>query len=246
MKRHLFALSLISASMMLPSAPSVAAPLDAEQQQQVKEMIRSTLVENPDILVEAMAELRKRELVAQQNAQKQQLTSNYNELFNKPGDPFIGNPKGKVTMVYFSDFNCGFCKRQDPVLEQMVKQFPDLKIIYKDFPVLGESSVEAAELALSAHKMNPGVYHKLHQRLMSKAGPHNSASIAAAAKAEGLNVDKLKKNIDNAIKQRISENRQLATELGVRGTPALVFADEVVGGYTEAGPLSDKIKARLN
>ena len=246
MKKLLSAISLATATLALTPAVSQAAPMDAEQQQQVRELIRSTLVENPDILVEAINELRKREVEAQQNAQKAGLDARKAELFDNPADPFIGNGKAKLSLVYFGDYNCGFCKRQDPVLEQMVKAFPDLKIIYKELPVLGESSREAAEMALAAYNMDKSKYHSVHQRLMSKtSGPHDSASIAAALKTEGFDVETVKKNITPAIKTQIDNNQRLAAELGIRGTPALVFEDEVLGGFTQEDALSEQIKKRL-
>lgn len=244
MKKLFSAITLITATSLLPASLQ-ATPLDAEQQQQVRELVRSTLVENPDILVEAINELRKRELEAQQNAQKAGLDARKAELFDNPADPFIGNPNGKLSMVYFADYNCGFCKRQDPVLDAMVKQYPDLKIIYKELPVLGETSREAAELVLAAHKANPDIYQKLHQRLMSRPGGHDSTSIAVALRAEGLDAEALKQSIDADIKASIDNNLRLASELGIRGTPAIVFADEVLGGFTNADQLSVKIKERL-
>ncbi|UYM14233.1 DsbA family protein [Endozoicomonas euniceicola] len=246
MKKLLSAITLVAVASTITPFSVQAAPLDGQQQQQVRELVRSTLVENPDILVEAISELRKRELQAQENAQKTSLEAKKDELFNTPGDPFIGNPKGKVAMVYFADYNCGHCKRQDLILEQMVKQHPDLKIIYKELPVLGGASREVAELVLAAHKNHPDVYQKLHQRLMSRPGRHDSTSIAAAFKAEGLDIETLKKKVDNNIKAKIDNNLRLASELGIRGTPATVFADEVLGGFTKADQLSEKIKSRLN
>ena len=246
MKKLLSAISLVTATMMLTPTAAQAAPLDADQQQQVRELIRSTLVENPDILVEAINELRKREMDAQKNAQKAGLDARKAALFDNPEDPFIGNPKGKLNLVYFGDYNCGFCKRQDPVLEQMAKAFPDLKIIYKELPVLGDSSREAAEMALAAFSIDKTKYHSLHQRLMSRTGgAHDTASISAALKAEGFDVEAVKKQVTPAIKAQVENNLRLASELGIRGTPALVFEDEVLGGFTQAEPLSEHIKMRL-
>ncbi|AMO58164.1 metal resistance protein [Endozoicomonas montiporae CL-33] len=244
MKKLFSTITLLTAVSTI--TPLSAAPLDADQQQLVRELVRSTLIENPEIFVEVMGELQKRERQAQADAQRASLDNNKDRLFNTSGDPFIGNPKGKLSMVYFADYNCGFCKRQDPILEQMVKQYPDLKIIYKELPVLGETSREAAELVLAAHQHHPDIYQKLHQRLMAKPGGHDSASIAAAFKAEGLDVDELRKKVDGTIKATIDNNQRLAAELGIRGTPAMVFADEILGGFTNADQLSDKVKSRLN
>ncbi len=220
-----------------------AATLDDQQKQEVRELVRKTLVENPDILVEAMNELRKQEVAAQQNADKQMLTARHKDLFENPENPVIGNPKAKLTIAYFGDYNCGYCKRQDPVLKKIVEENPNVKIVVKELPILGPESREAAEMALATFKQDKEKYLSVNQRLMSKPGRHSSGSIKAALKAEGVDSEKLK--VDESVSKQINENLRLAQDLGIRGTPALVFPDEVLRGYTEEAALKEMIKQRL-
>ena len=240
-------LVLIAGLLLLPLSLQ-ASPLDAGQQQQVRELVRKTLVENPEILIEAINELKKKEAVAQKQAEKKVIEARSRDLFHNPGDPSRGpaSEKAKLTMVYFGDFNCGFCKRQEPILEKLATQFPGLRIVYKELPVLGESSREAASMALAAYQSDASKYFQIHQRLMSKPGQHDTASIAAALKVEGFDAQVLKKKVDSKITQQLDNNLRLASELGIRGTPAMVFPDRVVGGYTEEAALADMIRERLN
>ncbi|KEQ17010.1 DsbA family protein [Endozoicomonas numazuensis] len=234
---------ILTTTLLMSSLNLQAAPLDDLQKQEVRELVRKTLVENPDILVEAMNELRKQEVVAQQNADQKMLKSRHKDLFENPENPVIGNPKAKLTIAYFGDYNCGYCKRQDPVLKKIVEQNPDVKIVIKELPILGPESREAAEMALATFKQDKSKYLTVNQRLMSKPGRHSSGSIKAALKAEGINSDKLK--VDESVSRQINDNLRLAQDLGIRGTPALVFPDEVLRGYTEEAALKEMIKKRL-
>ncbi|WP_257275115.1 MULTISPECIES: DsbA family protein [unclassified Endozoicomonas] len=234
---------ILTTTLLMGSLNLQAEPLDDQQQQEVRELVRKTLIENPDILVEAMNELRKREIAAQQNAEKQMLEARQKVLFENPENPIMGNPEAKVTIAYFGDYNCGFCKRQDPILKKIVKENPDVKIVIKELPVLGPESREAAEMALATFKQDKGKYLPVNQRLMSKPGRHSSSTIKAALKAEGIEADNLK--VDESVTQQLDENLRLAQELGIRGTPALVFPDEVLRGFTEEGALKEMIKQRL-
>ena len=234
---------LLASSMLLASNSLSAATLDDQQQQQVKDLVRETLIKNPEILIEAMTEYRKREAMAQQHAESKTLETRNDLLFNDPDSPFIGNPKAKVTIALFADYNCGYCKRQDPILQQLVKENPDVKVVIKELPILGPESLEAANYAMAVFQQDKKKYMAVNNRLMSKPGRHSSSSIKAALKAEGVNADELK--IDDKVRTKIQENLQLAQELGIRGTPALVFPDKILKGYTQMPALKEMIKERL-
>ncbi|WP_194842466.1 DsbA family protein [Endozoicomonas sp. OPT23] len=239
MKKALF----LAGSMLLASSSLSAATLDDQQQQQVKDLVRETLIKNPEILIEAMTEYRKREAMAQQHAESKTLEDRNALLFNDPDSPFIGNPDAKLTITLFSDYNCGYCKRQDPVLQQLVKENPDVKVVIKELPILGPESLEAANYAMAVFQQDKKKYIAVNNRLISKPGRHSSSSIKAALKAEGVDVDNLK--IDDKVQKKIQENIQLAQELGIRGTPALVFSDQVLKGYTQMPALKEMIAKRL-
>ncbi|MGO0305687.1 DsbA family protein [Endozoicomonas acroporae] len=238
-------LAIAATALILPIS-SQAAPLDREQQQQVKELVREALMENPEIFLDVVNELKKREELAKSQAQNSVLTSNMAELFHSD-DPFAGSSTPKLTIAYFGDVNCGFCKRQDPVLEVLVNNYPDLKIIYKDMPILGPSSREAAALLLAARAEGNDAYLALHKALMSHRARHDSASIAGIVRKQGLDVEALKTAVvdDKEINKQLDRNIMLAQRLGITGTPALVFPDEVVRGFNQENVLKEMIDKRL-
>ena len=243
-------LAIAATALILPLS-SQAKPLDQEQQQQVRELVRETLIDNPEIFIEVVNELKKREEIARTQAQDSALSSSQAELFNNSNDPFAGSKTPKLSIVYFGDVNCGFCKKQDPVLESLVKAYPDLKIIYKDLPILGPSSREAAALSLAALSLTEGAkantaYLSLHKQFMSHPARHDSNSIASSVKTQGLNLEELKKAVDADINQQLDSNIMLAQSLGITGTPALVFPDEIIGGFTNESTLKEMIGQRLN
>lgn len=240
----------IAATALIIPLSSQAASLDQEQQQQVKELVREALLENPEIFIEVVSELKKREETARAQTQNSTLISHQAELFNNSNDPFAGSKQPKLSIVYFGDVNCGFCKKQDPVLEALVKAYPDIKIIYKDLPILGPSSREAAALLLAAKAMSNAKesnesYLSLHKQFMTHPARHDSQSIANSVKVLGLNLEELNKTIGDDINQQLDNNIMLAQRLGITGTPALVFPDEVVGGFTNEGALKEMIEQRL-
>ncbi|WP_419833656.1 DsbA family protein [Endozoicomonas atrinae] len=237
-------LTIAATALILPIS-SQAASLDREQQKQVKELVREALLENPEIFIEVVNELKKKEEVARTQAQNSVLTSSMTELFNNSDDPFAGSSKPKLSIVYFGDVNCGFCKQQDPVLEALVKDYPDLKIIYKDLPILGPSSREAAALSLAARAEGNDAYLALHKQLISHPARHDSNSIASSVRKQGLNLDALKNAVDSDINKQLDSNIMLAQRLGITGTPALVFPDEVIGGFTDKNVLKEMIDKRL-
>ncbi len=237
-------IAALATTLILPLSVQ-AAPLDTEQQQQVKQLVRDALMENPEILVEVINELKKKESGQREKAQKSALSASYSDLFNNNSDPVAGPEKALVSMVYFGDLNCGYCKRQDPILDKLVEKYPNFRVIYKDLPILGPSSREGAALALSAHKQNKNAYFTLHKRLISNPGKLSTDSITAAVKAEGLNPEKLKAGVNDSINRQLDDNIQLAQRLGITGTPALVFPDEILGGFTDEAALTAIIEDRL-
>ncbi len=232
----------LTSALMLGSFNLNAATLDDTQKQEVKELVRKTLVENPDILVEAMNELRKKEMAAQQQSDQQILSAHSKALFENKDNPVIGNPNAKLTIAYFTDYNCQYCKRQDPILRKIAEEYPNIKIVIKETPILGPASTEATQYSLATYNQQKSKYTAIGHRLMSKPGKHDSRSIKAAFKAEGIDVDKL--DINTAVSKQINDNLKLFQELGLRGTPAIVFPDEMLRGYTAESALKEMIKQR--
>ncbi len=173
------------------------------------------------------------------------IRTHHQALFENPHDPFQGKKGAQLTIAYFFDYNCAFCKRQDAVLQKIIQQFPQVRIVYKDMPILAASSFEAAELALAVYRQTPGQYGDFHRRLMSKPGAHTSRSIQATLKAEKLDPNVLKKAMGPDVTMHLYQNLGLAEALGIGGTPSLVFPDQIAIGFKDEQALTDLIQTYL-
>jgi len=140
------------------------------------------------------------------------------ELFRQSNSPIGGNPKGKITVVDFFDYQCEHCIKMTPVISAVIKSDPNVRVVFKDFPILGPVSQFAARAALAANMQ--GKYYQFHHALMSVDQPLTEDVVLEVAKSAGLNVDKLKKDMDSpAITRQLNENMALAKNLKVYATP---------------------------
>ncbi len=158
----------------------------------------------------------------------------------------LGNPQGNVTMVEFFDYNCGYCKRAMSDMLDLIKADGNLKFVLKEFPVLGEGSVEAARVAVAARMQDSSgkKYIEFHQKLLGGRGAADKMRALAVAKEVGFDMPRLERDMaSDEVKKTIEENMKLAEALGVSGTPSYVVGDEVVVGAVGLDSLRDKISA---
>ena len=174
------------------------------------------------------------------------LEENKATLFRSPHQVVLGNPKGNVTMVEFFDYNCGFCKRAMADMLDLLKTDPNLKFVLKEFPVLGEGSVQAAHVAVAARMQDPTgkKYLDFHQKLLGSRGQADRARALAVAKEVGFDMARIEKDMSSdEVKKTIEESMRLADALGVNGTPSYVVGGEVVVGAVGLDALKEKIAA---
>lgn len=161
-------------------------------------------------------------------------------LFHDPTSPVAGNPEGDVTIVEFFDYNCPYCRKVAPMIAEFSRNDPKLRIIYKEFPVLGPDSMYAAQAALAARLQNR--YHEFHRALMQASGSLAEEQILQIAREVGLDTTKLKANMrDPAIAEAIERNLALARELGLFATPSLVIDGQVLQGAVKRDKLEELI-----
>jgi protein-disulfide isomerase len=202
--------------------------------------IREYLMANPEVLVDAMAELERRQDNERDAIAQKGIEKNKDALFRDPEAPFVGNPNGDVTIVEFSDYQCPYCKRVYSTLKSVVAADGKVKLVYKDLPILGDASKVAAVAALASIKQ--GKHDAFHEALMQSSGKLDSDRIYEIAASVGIDVAQLKKDMDDpAIKKLIERNLDLASELGVRGTPAFVIGNQFVPGAVDADALKQYI-----
>ncbi len=162
-------------------------------------------------------------------------------LFNDPGSPRIGAKQAKLTPVNFTDYNCPYCKRLDPMLKKIVDKYPDAAVIIKPLPFKGESSELAARTVLTTWRRSPEQFQILHENLMKKRGYHTADSIKQAQEKAAVT----QMTPDEKSLETVNTNLQLARLLGVRGTPATIVGDELIPGAVPWEVLDKVVKEKL-
>jgi protein-disulfide isomerase len=161
------------------------------------------------------------------------VASNVGPLFASPHQVTLGNPNGDVTLVEFFDYSCGYCKRALPDMLALLKDDPKLKIVLKEFPILGPGSMEAARVAIAVRMQDPGgqKYIAFHQELLSGPGPASKEKALAAAKDHGLDMNRLEQDMaSDEVGATLNEDVKLASAVGITGTPGYVIGKDVVVG----------------
>lgn len=221
--------------MMLGLSPS-AIQADTLSEERVKELVYEAIRENPGIVLEAVEILRGREAQAQAAAQSDVLSNNRQILENDPNAPVLGNPDGDVTVVEFFDYNCPYCRRAKPAIQELLAFDPNVRLVYREWPILGDGSVFAAKAALASR--NQGKYEEFHWAMMGMTGRAEEASVLRIAKEIGLDIEQLKTDMESAeIEEHIQTSMQLTQSLGFSGTPSFVIGDNLVPGLVESSEL---------
>jgi protein-disulfide isomerase len=244
MKRSLaigFAIALLSA--LAGSFSARAAEFTPEQKSEIGAIIKDYLVNNPDALRAAIDALDKRDKQVEAQARQSAVADQSTALFSSPHQANVGNPKGDAALVEFFDYNCHYCKGALPDIARLIKDDPKLKVVLKDFPVLGPGSVEAARVASAVREQLPGErFWQFHTKLLSMHGPIGKAEALSVAKELGLDMDKLAKDMeDPKVESGLQEVMGMADSLQINGTPSFVVGDEVVVGAVGYDQLKGKI-----
>jgi protein-disulfide isomerase len=216
------------------------------QRGEIETIVRNYLVAHPEVVEEAMAELKKRQAAAEAAKHEASVAQNSETIFNSPRGVVLGNKDGDVTFVEFFDYNCGYCKRAMADMLDLMKTDPKLKVVLKEFPVLSQGSVEAAQVAVAVRMQDPvgKKYLDFHQKLLGGRGPADKARAIAAAKEAGLDVGRIEKDLASPeIRATIEENFKLAEAMGMNGTPSYVIGNQVVIGAVGLESLKEKIGA---
>jgi len=231
----------ITAPVRLAAVPGAAATGTAvADKAELGRSIREYLISNPEVLVEAMQELERKQETQRDEVARKGVQANESELFRDPDSPVGGNPGGDVVVVEFNDYQCPYCKRAFQAMKSVLADDKNVKIIYKDLPILGEASRIAALAALASIKQ--GKHSALHNTLMEFSGKLDRDKILELAASVGIDRAQLEKDMeDPKLKQIIDRNMALASQLGVRGTPAFVVGKQFVPGAVDAATLKQLI-----
>jgi len=222
-------------------APATSAENDVDA---IEKIVRNYLMKNPAVIREAMQALQAQETKEKQERAANQMKELRSEILFDPGSPVAGNAKGDISIVVFFDYNCGYCKHTLPQLQSVSRNDPLVRIVYKEFPVLGPKSTFAAKAALAAARQ--GKYVEFHDALMT-AEVIDEVSIKSISKTLGIDHSKLQKDMaDPEIDEQITRNQRLAESLEISGTPAYVVGDQMIPGAIDAETLTRFVQNERN
>ena len=209
-----------------PAAKAGSDSFSNAQKSAIRKIIKEYLLEEPEVLREAINELNKRQEMAAEAERKKVLASLYKEK-----SPF-STGDGKITLVEFFDYNCPYCRHALDNVLKFTKEEKDVRVVFVEFPILSDDSRIASQAAIAAAKQNK--YFEFHRALMQHQGPAKQDAIFKVASEVGLDVEKLKTDMESpAVKELIEKNLQLGTSMGVQGTPAFFIGDEAIPGAPE-------------
>ncbi|MBB3770325.1 protein-disulfide isomerase [Angulomicrobium tetraedrale] len=222
---------VLAAALALGIGIAPAAALDDAQRKEFETVIRDYLLKNPEVIQEAIGELQKRQAAVEAGQRQQALAGLKPQIFDSAHAVTIGNPKGDITLVEFFDYNCGYCKHALADMQKLVQNDPKLRVVLKEFPVLGPGSVEAAQVAVAVRLLAPDKYYAFHQKLLGDRGQANKAKALAVASDLGIDTAAIEAKLtDPEINATLQESLKLADALGIDGTPSYVVGDTVIVG----------------
>jgi len=243
MRRMTLALGLSMALAAAAVAVPAQAQFSGEEEQAIRDIVREYLIDNPEVLVEALQEYQARQQIAEAERQQESVARMSAALFDSDA-PSWGPADADVVLVEFFDYNCGYCKRSLPDIQALMESQDNLRIVFMEIPILAPSSEVAARAALAAR--NQGLYIEMHNALMSHRGELSEAVILQIAGDVGLDVEQLRQDMAAPeIAAEIAANLDLAETIGVRGTPAFVIGDRVIPGAVGLAALEAAIAQEM-
>ena len=247
MKRMTWAFVGMLALAAVPAAslqPAAAQALSDAQKQAVEQLIRDYIMKNPEVMIESLQAYQAGQHTAQQEAAQKAVADNRSVLERDAATPVGGNPKGNVTVVDFFDYHCGYCKKALPSVQALLKDDNDVRVVFKELPILGPGSVTAAQAALATWKIAPDKYLPFHVALMEWRGDLSEARVMEVAKKVGIDTAKLKTAMaDPEITAQLKRNAELAQELQIGGTPAFIIGGKLVPGAVDLDTMQEMVKA---
>ncbi|HEY1505470.1 MAG TPA: DsbA family protein [Stellaceae bacterium] len=220
-------------------APQAGIPKDRAGLDQA---IHDYLIAHPEVVLDALKAAQQQADAQAAEQSRRVISTKQEELLGSPDDLVQGNPKGDVTLIEFFDYRCPYCKQVEPSLDALLKDDGKLRIIYKEFPILGEASVFATHVALAAKKQ--GKYAPFHHAMMATKGDIGDEAVLNVAISLGLDINKIKADMSAPeIDKMIDKNYALADALNIQGTPALIIGDTLIPGAIDLDTLRKDIAA---
>lgn len=235
------ALAVLGIGLLL--APGVTrAEMSAEQRRDVEAVVRDYLVQNPEIIEEALLALQAKRQEEARAGEGEAIARLGSEIDSGKDEIVLGNPEGDVTLVEFFDYNCGYCRRALGDMQALLETDENVRFIMKEFPILSEGSVQSARVSLAVHALAPEKYEEFHTQMFTTRGQADGEKAMRIATELGLDEGEVARIADaDETSQEITQARALADQLGMSGTPSYVLGDEVVRGAVGLEALREKI-----
>ena len=238
-----FLISAVCVAAILTPAATVAgsheAVFDEREKEAIESIVTEYLLDNPEIIMRVLLVLQEREQAAKQAQEMTALSAHRDALERDPNSPTAGNPDADVTIVEFFDYRCPYCKRVGPLVRRLREEDDHVRIVYKEWPILGPESLFAARAALSAHAQ--GKYLEFHEKVMGQRQV-TEASVLEAANEIGLDMERFRGDMDSPkVRDQIRQTMELARSLGLSGTPAFVIGNRLIRGATDYNGLVEAV-----
>jgi protein-disulfide isomerase len=226
------------------ATPLFAEEISSKQKVEIEKVVHDYIISNPEVIRDAIDELGKRQKVAEAATREKTIGQQGDKITNSPNQAVVGNPKGDVTLVEFFDYNCGYCKQSLNSVAKLIEADPKLRVVLKDFPILGPDSVEVAQIATAARmQLDNQKFWDFHRKLLSTRGHIGKQQALAAAKEVGADMARIEKDMSSAeTKAALDEVAALADQLRFDGTPAWVIGKEAIVGGVPYAQLKAKIE----
>lgn len=216
-----------------------------EERSIFRQEVRAYLLENPQVLVEAMNVLEQQQQIAETRADDLMVQQNVQAL-HEDGISYVGgNPDGDITMVEFLDYRCGYCRKAHTEVSELLKSDGNIRLIVKEYPILGEDSTISSQVAVATlQTLGPDAYAKMHEELMAYNGPMNEKSVRMLAHRAGVNADSIIARMNGPeVADHIAQMHELGRKMQVSGTPTFVVGDTILRGYLPIASMRQVVAA---
>ena len=241
MTRHTLTALALATGLALPAQALDINQMTPEERDIFRAEIRAYLMENPEVIMEAVGVLEQRQADAQTQEDIDLVRANAEDIFNDGHSWVGGNPDGDITLVEFMDYRCGYCRRAVDEVHTLLEQDGNIRFIVKEFPILGEESVLASRFAIATQQISgEDAYKAAHDALMAYNGAVNEAALSRLSDGLGFDTEAILAHMSSdEVSQVISENHALGQRLSISGTPSFVMANQMLRGYLPAEDMQD-------
>ncbi len=218
---------------------------DVENVGDVEKVIAKWIEANPQAIINAVSNMQKKAMEKQMQDAQKNIGSKKEELFNDPNSPTYSPADADITIVEFFDYSCGYCKKVQKTVQDLLDQDKKIKIVYKEYPILGQASVEMSQVAIAVNLVDASAYKKFHDAMM-KSNAHSKDEAIKVAKSVGINGEKLESTLKNdaeKIGKILQANAVLGSSIGISGTPGFVIGEELIPGAIDVATFKEKVAA---